>query len=136
MIGPCMAAMKWFCSRVRSITTDMGVERGIASSPNCLPELFFWMKPTCPQASDQSCPLELFPRCLQMPGWKHTWDLLIRRGLSSLAFFPRFLEQLKSIVYVLCNMSHVKVMASELTRLGLTAVAEMLLNSKFPSFAH
>ena len=71
-----------------------------------------------------------------MPGWKHTWDLLIRRGLSSLVWWPHFLEQLKSIVYILRNKSHVKVLAGELRKLNLPAVAEMLLRSKFPSFAH
>eukprot|EP00959_Pyramimonas_sp_CCMP1952_P119855 2506015-Pyramimonas_sp.AAC.1 len=40
----------------------------------------------------------LFPRSLIIPGWRHKIDVLIRTGVHSLRWFPRFLTRVKALI--------------------------------------
>ena len=40
MVGPGYQQVRGFCNRVRSFTTDMGVERLMARMPDCLVEFY------------------------------------------------------------------------------------------------
>jgi hypothetical protein len=79
--GPHPKSMRNFLLRVRSITTDMGVERLISGSTDLLPEFYKWIgaKVKVPVSRHR----HLFPRALCAPGWCHIMDTLVRRGCHS-----------------------------------------------------
>ena len=94
MVGPCFYAVRAFCYRVRSIITDMGAERQMVHMPDFLAD-FFWFIGRPNAGPDPEIDRGLFPRAMQVHGWRHLWDTLLKRALSSLSFFPRWLESLK-----------------------------------------
>ena len=96
--GPWLPLVSWLSSRVLSITTDMGVERNIANHVDLLTEMYVGLDPKCAHASVTNSQMWQFPRALKMPGWKHCWDLMVRKGLTSLRFFPDWILKFKAVV--------------------------------------
>ena len=74
-----------FCRSVRSICTDMGVERGI-STMNIDVLRSFLLHIGAPVFVQMDSPW-VFPSALLVPGWRHSIDLLLRRGLWTFPFF-------------------------------------------------
>jgi len=137
VVGPTWAAMKMALSRVRAIITDMGVERFIVNSEDCLDAFFKVIRAPIDRAELAAWPRGqyLFPKAVQLPGWKHLWDNLLQRGLSSLRFFPGWLECLKCLVAFLRRMQVRTVLCKHWRSIGLEGVSQMLERTKFPSFA-
>lgn len=106
MVGPSYEVLRFFCRRVRSITTDQGVERFLADFPAALPDFFRLVDPKFKAPQEDGDVDFLFPRALAVPGWMHLWDLLIRRGLEMLSFWPQWLQGLKAIVQFLRQSTH------------------------------
>jgi hypothetical protein len=76
--GPSYKNLRRCLCRVRSVTSDFGVERMIASAPDILPQLRRWIGvPLPPDAREGT---HLFPRAVSAPGWRHLIDNLIRMG--------------------------------------------------------
>ena len=88
-VGPSFTAFRTFCRNVRSITTDLGVERLIVDLQNVSQEFFVFVDPKARQHDDND--EHLFPRAVCMPGWKHMCDGLVRYGLFNLVWFPGWL---------------------------------------------
>ena len=61
----------------------------------------------------------LYPCSVQIPGWRHTWDLLTRRGLFNLPWVLLFVKQVKG----LCNfvMEDLEVLRRDLESRGFLA---------------
>lgn len=85
--GPQYHQVRSFCQHIRSITTDMGTERLIVDMRHLyLSDLYKLLDPRFdpgPQPNEQW----LWPEAVGIPGWKHAWDLLLQKGLSSMTFF-------------------------------------------------
>lgn len=77
----------------------------------------------------------MWPLALQVLGWKHQIDLLIRQGLSSMQFFPLWLKRLKAVNSFLRQDTYSQLLAKDLRRRGLEALAEAILAAKLPTFA-
>ena len=92
IIGPSFALLRAACNRVMSITTDSGAERLLSSHRDVLRAFFRGiggrLAPT-----DVAQDL-LFPQSLRRTGWRHAWDLLLRKGLSMLDWWPGWLAKL------------------------------------------
>ena len=101
MFGPCLSTLSRACRRVRAICTDFGTERLIARSPNVLAK-FGRLLGVKWDTADAHGPF-LFPRCLQIPGWRHIVDNLIRHGLCACRWFAGFIKPLKLLVAFLRN---------------------------------
>ena len=84
LVGFNVAAMTKFCNRVCSITTNMGTERIIVSQPGMVVGFLMHALPHFQQTCNE-LPL-LFGSALQVPGWKHLWDNVLQRNLSSTAW--------------------------------------------------
>lgn len=132
-IGPGVERFRAFCNRVRSVTTDQGVERMIADYPCILKDFFFLVEPRCKVPESES--EWLFPRAVPMPGWNHLWDLVIRRGLTSMKAFPPWLDGLKAIVSFLRSTTHAAAFARSLRSQGLDGAAALVEAVKLPGFA-
>lgn len=73
--GPSFEAVRAFCNKVRSLTTDLGVERLVVQQPDWLPDFWQLLAPRLPRPpADQSW---LWPNAVSIPGWKHAWDGLL-----------------------------------------------------------
>ena len=94
LVGPSFLALRAFCNQVRSIVTDMGAERLFTQASDILPQFCSMIGVAITGSFTQS---RLFPRALQIGGWRHLWDVVLRRALCSLAFFPEWLLDFKAI---------------------------------------
>lgn len=130
--GPFFDRIRWLCSRVRSVTSDFGVERLIVNMSDVLPDFFAVLNPKLPPRDYVRW---LFPRALQVPGWKHLWDNLLRKGLSNLKWFPAWLESLKALVGWLRQATTLALVVRRLKQSGLQAVAELVQATSLPHFA-
>ena len=132
LVGPTWQAMRRFCCMVKAIVTDMGTERLIHCSLDILPDFFELML-----NSSEHVPLvpRLFPNCLSMPGWQHGWDLILRRTLLSLPFFPSFIAGLRAMVSFFRAPLLVDVFVRDIRSKGFGTIAQMVKALKVPSIA-
>ena len=96
LVGPEAHHVRAFCRCVRSICTDAGVERLVVSMDDFIDE--FIRKMNGKVREPLKSPELLFPKAVKSPGWRHCWDVLIRRGLVQLEWFPSWLKHLKAVV--------------------------------------
>ena len=134
--GPTFAAMRRFCNRIRSITTDFGVERGLANSADVLDLFYSFIDPKWQPWPELRAPSGLmFPRCMYMPGWKHLVDNLIQRALNSFRWFASFIGRYKSLIQLLRQTTVISTIAREWRSRNLSGAAAVLEGAAFPSFA-
>jgi hypothetical protein len=133
LMGPCFESMRKACEGVRSITTDMGTERLLAGMDDIL-VTFFRLIGARPDP--RMCTVaKLFPRALVGQGWRHSWDVVLRRALFSLPFFPVFLKRTKAITYFLRDKSNLSAIVANLKSRGLHGLAAILGGVSLPNFA-
>lgn len=134
MGGGAYVMTKACCERVRGITTDMGVERRVVDIDDCTADLYRKLAPSL-DVEAPAVGAKLFPRALGLPGWKHSSDLLLRRGLASLRAFPGWLRLFKSVLSFFRQDTHRVLVVRSLRQRSLGPLADMLAKSKLPSFA-
>lgn len=134
MVGPTVGMMRAWCSRVRAVTTDQGVERFIVNCKDILDLFYQVVDPAYPKAKI-TVEEWLFPRALTIPGWMHMWDIVIRRGLCQLRTFPSWVEGLKAIVSFLRKSQNKSIVLRQWKAKGLSGAAELLEQARLPHFA-
>ena len=135
MVGPRFGDLRRFCDRIRGICTDMGTERLLANMPDVVPD---FMKLIHPKFLDRVGHVGgdfAFPRALQIPGWLHLWDVVLRRGLASLRFFPKWMADMQQLMSFLRSEVVIAQLCKDLVVLGLPGIAEMLQALKLPTIA-
>ena len=131
--GPSFEAVRAFCNKVRSLTTDLGVERLVVQQPDWLPDFWQLLAPRLPRPpADQSW---LWPNAVSIPGWKHAWDGLLQKGLCTLPWFPLWLTRLKAICGFFRIEGNRVTAARSLRAVGFGALSEIVKSFSFPSFA-
>jgi len=63
------------------------------------------------------------------------WDGILKHACWSLGFVPAFFAQLKAIIYFLRDRSLMQVLVADFRSRGLDALADVVSNSRFPTFA-
>ena len=124
-VGPELIQMRWFIVRVLAICSDMGVERFIVSMLDMLPLFMQYIDPNWSLPPSAPKYKYLFGNALQAAGWKHKFDLLVRRGLASLYWFPNWLDLFKSVVQLLRDDGMMKTLTGWFRKKGKVAVAAM-----------
>lgn len=134
LVGVSKTDIRSFLRRVRSITTDQGTERLIVSMPDFVPDFleFVGMPAARPEHGQQGW---LFPRAIHMPGWKHLWDLMLRRALSSQRWFPVWLDHLKAMISWLRSRHNMEKLCKNWTRRGFVGLVSLAENTSLPTFA-
>ena len=94
LVGPTTAAVQRFCDSTISIVTDFGTERLLVHSADILNVIMCLFGCDVDPEKPPEGQL-LFKNALQISGWKHTWDNMLQKLLSSLQWFPTFLKILK-----------------------------------------
>ena len=131
MVGPSFQDVRNFCCRARGINTDLGTEHLAPSIGDVLIEFFVHIG--CYYQTNAPRLQFLFPRALGVSGWHHTFDGLIRYGLSSLPWFTSFLEHLKSLVSFLRNQS--TDLEAHLAGLDMAGASAILNTLTYVTFA-
>jgi len=72
---------------------------------------------------------------MAVPGWKHQLDLTLRDCLSSLAWFPDWLQKLKAVSSFLRTETYVQQVSHWLKGQGVGGLAEMVKKCSPPNFA-
>ena len=87
--GPSLKQLRRFLDSVRSVTTDMGTEMGIADSKCCVEAWYHWafggMRGNSPGVDD--CKF-LFPKAVWIPGWNHLWSNTVMRVCEMIEGWP------------------------------------------------
>ena len=132
--GPSWTHMRYKCRRVRAIVSDLGVERNICNMPAMLKDFFDLIGAPVSQRELDVEPEGdyLVERCLQVPGWKHAIDVMLQRCCTSLRWFPRWLDQFKSVVSVLRRSVYKAAAPIFFRKDGLPALAEVVESLSLP----
>ena len=125
--------LPYVAKRVRSILTDGGVERYIPGASNILGDFYGICNVRPPSAHVPGG--RLFPRAVRLLGWRHQFDLVIRKGLCRLPWFPRWLKLLKSITYFVRNDNLNDELCKLFRAAGLHGVATLVAQARVPDFA-
>ena len=120
--------------RIRGILTDNGTERKIHTMPNFLRDFYWFIRVPPPPNVDRY--QMLMPRVLRSSGWRHSFDLVLKKGLSTLDFFPEFLRRLKALVAFMRDKGLMETLTTSLHERGLGNAAAVLTASPLPSFAN
>lgn len=134
MAGPKMADFLRFLNRVRGVCTDMGTERLLANHCDFSVDFFRMFCPRYEHRFEEERAFA-FPRAVQSPGWRHLWDVVLRRGLASLSWFPAFMSGLRAVVSFFRTTTVMSQVTQSLTTAGFAVVADMLKNMKLPAIA-
>ena len=131
LVGPTFEQMAKFLDRVVSVCSDMGAERLVALSPDLLTDFcdIFLGMPGNPLRTS------LLPLAMQAPGWCHGWDIILKRGLQMLAWFPRFMEYLRSIIHFFRCGLLVQALCKKIEERGFPIISAMVSKVSIPSVA-
>jgi hypothetical protein len=133
VVGLDFPAVRRVCNRISSLTTDFGVERWIADQPDWL-DVFFEFVGAKPRG-DIPNQTWMFPRCMSMPGWRHVWDGIIKRGCNSLVWWPIWFDQFKGLVKFLRTAMYADELDRWLIHRGLLGIASMIRKTSIKGFA-
>ena len=102
MCGPRFEVMEFFLGKIRSITTDMGIELGMLNARNVLLAFLRRLNGTpWDQLSSLVDPLSrLFRRAMRVPGWSHLFGNAMKFAVKEISQWPRILRMLRH----LCNL--------------------------------
>ena len=132
--GKTLGLLRIFLSCIRSITSDMGVERLLADQADCLDSwlaVAFGISPSLERPST----IFLFPNCLLTPGWRHLLDGTLKNSLMLLPWFKSFLEKLKAMSYFFRDMNKVDEMCRILRKGGKGGLASAVEKLKLTNIA-
>ena len=105
--GPDWAAMSYFFSRVRSITTDNGVEMHTIEMPDILMAFMHWLAGVplqdCAQYIDYST--RLFRNALRVTGWSHGLGNIMRDVAGKCSRWPKVLDDIRALCTFFRNES-------------------------------
>lgn len=78
----------------------------------------------------------LMPAALQMPGWLHMFDNILKEVANYCAFFPAFMKSLKVVCAFWRSESYRLMIVTNLRAKGLPVEAKAFAQLKFPTFAN
>ena len=77
----------------------------------------------------------MFPFALQLIGWNHMWDLVIKTPLCHARWWPGFLDSLKAVNSFLRSKTYLPQLIRTLEESGKFGLAELLGKLSLPTFA-
>ena len=106
--GPDAEALQWFCSKVRSFTTDFGVEMHILEMPEITNAFVEWAggKALLDVRHLVQPRLRQFGRALRVAGWSHAQGNIMKAVAFAAPDWPEIVEQLRALCKFFRNRSH------------------------------
>ena len=71
---------------------------------------------------------------MQLRGWRHLWDGELQRALSSLDWFPEWLDEFKAVLTLLRNKSIQEALCKHYKSVGLAALGGIIEKLSIPFF--
>ena len=109
VVGNELDVLRYCFDKVRSLTTDYGVELGINSVVDMLPAFVKWIRntPFDVLACDVNKDSRLMPNSLRVGGWSHSCGNIVKEVCVYFPRYPEFLTYLRA----LCRFSGVRRIA-------------------------
>ena len=132
--GPSEDDVRWFCSMVRSLTTDFGNEMHLLEVPDVVSALVLWIDgvPLHRLQNRVHHDRRLFTRALRLAGWSHTLGNVMKTIANKFKDWPQHLGSMRKICKVFRNDSYRQHMQR---RLRLPAEQKKRLDSFTAGFA-
>lgn len=131
-LGPDLRTFRQYLSRIRALVSDMGTERKIAGIGDLVGNFYSIIDRRFEGTEDIG---QTFPRCLSAPGWMHCWDVILRRALASLSWFPSFMDKLRALVSFLRVATLRGQVVQDMKDGGLPIIGEMIAALSLVSIA-
>ena len=119
--GPSKEGICYFLSKVRCLTTDMGVEMYLLETPNIVFAFIAW----CAGQELMSCAAlvrhdeRLFYNALRISGWGHMLGNLISKVFNKFHRWPDYLEKIRAMILFYKNATYRKHAAKCLEGTGV-----------------
>ena len=106
--GPNIEEMRFYLSKVRSITTDLGLELNLCRAPDILPVFMAWVRgETLEEFYNTVDPCSrLFPRAMRIGGVSHILGAIMKTGACSYQKWPQWLTWIRNLVKWFRNEEH------------------------------
>ena len=106
--GPTEADLAYACSKVRSLTTDFGVEMHLLEMPDIVAAYieFLGGAPLHRIRSLVNQKSRLFGEALRIAGWNHTLGNIMKMAAEKFPDWPRFLTHLRALCKFFKNQSY------------------------------
>lgn len=106
--GPDQGTMEFHMSKVVSVTTDMGVEIGLASAPNLLPVVWAWLagKPLENYFHTVDPTSRLFPNIIRVAGVSHVLGNIMENAARSIGKWPVWVRSIRALVGWFRSIEH------------------------------
>ena len=138
--GPGEKTVREYLLSPRGITTDFGVESGLAGVQDCLVEILAAATVAKGGSSIAMSTRYLLPLAVQIPVWSHIMDNCMHTVCASLGWFPAWLADLKPIVRLMGNRSYWQVfrsrVAGEHLAAGLVSFAGNFAHWRWGTLVH
>jgi hypothetical protein len=118
MVGTSIPVLEWVCSKIRSVTTDMGTEIGLVDCPNIVSAFLLWLTgislDVVAGAVDKS--VKMFKKALKIPGWSHLLSNAMVYACKCLSDWPAVLEKVRCLCRFFRNGSWRETLVNKLSR--------------------
>ena len=131
--GPSFDGVRRWLNSIRGVLTDLGTERLMARSPDFLISFFQWIGAPTPAGCQPQ--RYLLPKAIQVPGWKHILDNLIKNGLNSCKFFPKCIKMIRALVAFWRDVENKSEFSKFLKRKGMPGLAILIIETNLQTFA-
>jgi hypothetical protein len=107
ILGPNEADMQWICSKMASVTSDMGTEFGFIDTPNFIHDFFERLRGVSMErlAGTVDPSSRLFPIAIRVSGWGHVFGKLMFYSTKHIATWPALLQAIRNLCAFFRNES-------------------------------
>ena len=106
--GPRADDIRWLCSKIRSLTTDFGVEMHLLEAPDVIDAFIHFMggAPLEKVASLVKNGLRMWPRALRIAGWSHSIGGIMKTAAEAFTHWPSHLADERSLCKFYKNVTY------------------------------
>ena len=106
--GPSADDLRWICGKVRSFTTDFGVEMHLLEAPDMVDAFMAHLNctPFCRLKALVKHDVRLWARSLRIAGWSHTLGNIMKTAAETFPKWPLYLQHERRLCKFYKNVTH------------------------------
>ena len=137
LAGPTPELVRWVCLKIRSFTTDFGVEMHLLEAPDVVDAYCAYMSgiPLLQCRSRVKHGIRMWPHALRLAGWSHTQGGIMKAAAQAFPLWPRYLQHQRALCKHYRNVQYRQHMVRMLAPLYPDAGLPKLLKGFTASFA-
>ena len=135
--GPEEDALRWLISKIRSFTTDFGVEMHLLEIPDLVSAVISWTGGTpLERVRGMIKPdVRLFSKAMRIAGWSHSLGGIMKKVSQNFPMWPRYLAIMRSLCKFLRNHTYRAHFIRKLQSISCPLDVSTLLKSFSAGFA-